>query len=449
MDEETPVTVVGADLSRNAAIGAPPLPIRVMVVDGVGPFGGASRSLYEALRAMPAGTVQPYFVVQAGTVVKYYGELAAGLITTPGLTRFDNTRYSHYRGVRWFVVGRELFHLPFTIVALLRAKSRWRSVDVIHANEVTEIVPLLIAKRIFGAPAVVHVRSLARIEERSRRYRWLMRRLRRDIDAVVAIDQNVRETLPADIPVDVIHNSFTPACESTPDTKIAARLAALRPSSLKVGFVGNIHRSKGLFDMLEAARLVREAGRDVEFVVVGGATRPVRGFKAWLLRRAGLQQDVQGELAARIAGNRLTDSFHLLGATSDIQRVYDAIDVLCFPSHFDAPGRPVFEAAFSSVPSIVAVRNPQPDTLIDGETGLAVPGQDPQRLAEAILRFADHRGEVERMGRNARRLAEANFHPRTNAEKLLAVYDRVVRRCGRLATAAADTSEQSASRPSR
>lgn len=423
--------------------------MKVLYIDGVGPFGGASRSLYEVVRAMPPGSVEAYFVVARGTVLRVYGEVATDVIATTGLTRFDNTRYSHYRGVRWLVLLRELYHLPFTLRALREAKRRWGRVDVIHANEITEILPLLIARRIFRAPAVVHVRSLVRVEEGSRRYRWLTRRLRRDVDAVVAIDQNVRETLPADVPVEVIHNSFTPTYAPTPDAEMLAKLAALRPSSLKVGFIGNLHLSKGLFDMLEAARLVREAGRDVEFVVVGGATRPVRGVKAWLLDRLGLQQDVQGDLAARIASYGLADNFHLLGATSDIQRVYDAIDVLCFPSHFDAPGRPVFEAAFSSVPSIVAVRNPQPDTLIDGETGLAVPGQDPQRLAEAILRFADHRGEVERMGRNARRLAEANFHPRTNAEKLLAVYDRVVRRCGRLATAAADTSEQSASRPSR
>ncbi|MFX5854768.1 glycosyltransferase, partial [Acinetobacter baumannii] len=66
------------------------------------------------------------------------------------------------------------------------------------------------------------------------------------------------------------------------------------------------------------------------------------------------------------------------------------------------------------------------DTLVSGETGLAIPVRNPQKLAEAIIYFADHRGEVGRMGANARELAERNFKPETNARKLLAIYQRVV-----------------------
>jgi glycosyltransferase involved in cell wall biosynthesis len=86
----------------------------------------------------------------------------------------------------------------------------------------------------------------------------------------------------------------------------------------------------------------------------------------------------------------------------------------------------VFEAAFFSVPSIVAVTNPLPDTLVDHETGLAIPGRNPQKLAEAIMHFADHPDELRRMGANARDLAERNFNPENNARKLLAIYRRVV-----------------------
>ena len=416
--------------------------MKVLYIDGVGPFGGASRSLYEVVRALPKGSVEAYFVVARGTILTYYGELAKDVIATTGLTRFDNTRYSHYRGVRWLVVLREAFHLPFTILALLKARLRWGSVDVIHANEITEILPLLIAGRLFNAPVVVHVRSLARVDDRSMRCRWLNARLRKDADAVVAIDENVRATLPADVPVEVIHNSFTPEHAGTPDVELLGRLASLRPASLKIGFIGNLHRSKGMFELLEAARIVRAAGHDVEYLIVGGATRRQRGLKSWMLERLGLAQDVQAELPDRLARYGLTDSFHLFGATSDIQRVYESIDVLCFPSHFDAPGRPVFEAAFSGVPSIVAVRSPRPDTLVPGETGIAVPGHDPVKLAEAVAYFAESRAEVGRMGANARRLATRNFDPRTNAIKLLEVYARVVRAAARIESSPATSSDQ-------
>jgi glycosyltransferase involved in cell wall biosynthesis len=401
--------------------------MKVLYIDGDGPFGGASRSLFEAVRALPAGSVQAHFVASHGSALDFYRQVAKDVIATRGMTKFDNTRYSHYRGVRWLVLLRELFHFPFTVVALLRARKQWKQVDLIHVNEAVYIVPALIAKRVFQAPLVVHVRSLARMDERSLRTRWLNAMLARQADAVVAINDNTRATLPADLRVDVIHNSFTAERAREPEPHIIAKLDALRTGSLKVGFVGNLHYSKGLFDMLEAAKLIRQAGRDVEFVIVGGVTIEDRGLKAWALARAGLAQNVQTELAERVEREGLSDCFHLLGPTLDIKCVYDRLDVLLFPSHYDAPGRPVFEAAFSSVPCIVSVNNPRADTLVHGETGLAIPAQNPPKLAEAILRFADDRAEVRRMGANARKLAESNFDPVTNAKKLFAVYARVAR----------------------
>ncbi len=80
-----------------------------------------------------------------------------------------------------------------------------------------------------------------------------------------------------------------------------------------------------------------------------------------------------------------------------------------------------------TVPSIVAVENPYPDTLVNGETGLAIPARNPQKLAEAIMHFADNRDDVRRMGRNARQCAETNFNPENSAQKLLAVYTRVIK----------------------
>lgn len=401
--------------------------MKVLYVDSDGPLGGASRSLFEAVRPLSAGMIDPYFVAVEGTALEFYRQIARDNVTTRGMTKFDNTRYSHYKGIRWLVVLREIFYFPFTVAVLLRARRRWNQIDVIHINEFLGIIPGMIAQRLFRAPLVVHVRSLTWQDEHSLRCRWLKKRLRANASAVVAIDQNVRATLPADIDVDVIQNSFTPKVLSSPDSAMLSRLDGLRPGSLKVGFVGNLHRSKGIFDLLEAAKLVKAAGREVEFLIVGGTTVSDKGLKAWALNRAGLAQNVQKELADRVAAEGLSDIFHLLGPTVDIQRVYERMDVVAFPSHFDAPGRPVFEAAFSSVPSIVSVENPYPDTLVDGETGLAIPARNPQKLAEAIMHFVDHRDDVHRMGQNARQLAETNFNPENNARKLLAVYTRVIK----------------------
>lgn len=402
-------------------------PLRVLYIDGDGPFGGSSRSLFEVISGMPAHAVEPHFVATHGTALDFYKRVAKDLVVTRGITKLDNTRYSYYRGRRWLVLLREAFHLPFTVAALLQAKRRWGRMDVIHVNELAYILPGMIAKRLFDAPLVVHVRSMQRVEERSWRCRWFNDKLKHGADVVVAIDENTRSTLPPSLPVTVIQNAFAARRSPQPDTAFLQKLERLRPDSMKVGFVGNLHHSKGVFDLLEAAKQVKAAGRKVDFVIIGGTTINDRGVAAWALTQAGLAQNVQAELHELVAREGMADCFHLLGPTLDIKSAYDRMDVLCFPSHFDAPGRPVFEAAFSAVPAIVAVRNPRPDTLVDRETGIAIPGREPHKLAEAILYFADNPQEVRRMGANAQRLAEANFDPEKNARKLLAEYRRVTR----------------------
>lgn len=401
-------------------------PLRVLYIDGVGPFGGASRSLYEAMNAFPPDSVERFFVIQRGTVLDFYGRLGKDVIATRGLTRFDNSRASHYRGVRWIVPLRELAWLPFSILAMLKAKRRWGRVDLIHLNEISEILPGLMAKALFRAPMIVHTRSLQRADgETSKRSRLMYGMLRRYATAIVAIDEGVRATLPADLPVEVIHNSFTPEPSETLDEAYLAQLDALRPTSLKVGFVGNLHRHKGMAELFEAAKLVIAEGHDVQFIVVGGTTAEDKGLNWWILHKLGLAQNMQAELHQAVVDAGLEADFKLLGATKDIQRIYQRMDVITFPSYFDAPGRPVFEAAFYGVPSIVAVRNPRPDTVIDGETAIAIPEPDPRALADAIIHFARSRDEVRRMGANAKALAEKNFVPLKNAVKLLELYRRV------------------------
>lgn len=400
--------------------------MRVLYIDGVGPFGGASRSLFEAVRALKCEGVNPYFVAANGTALDFYSQVAEDLIATRGLTRFDNTHYSHYRGVRWLVLLRELFHLPFTFFAIRKALRKWKGkIDVIHVNEVTEIIPGLLAKRLFRVPMVVHVRSPQWINQQSLRSRWVNGRLKSSANAIIAINETTRATMPAELNVDVIQNSFTPKRSPDPDPSMLYKLEKLRASSLKIGFVGNVQVSKGILELLEAARLLKEQDADVEFVIVGGHTRVDKGLKGWVLSKAGLVQDVVEELQQRIKQYGLEQSFHLLGATSDIQCVYERLDVITFPSHFDAPGRPVFEAAFSAVPSIVCVSRPLSDTLVHNVTGLAIPARDPVALSEAIRHFEMNRDDVKRMGREAQKLAIDNFEPARNASRLFDVYKRV------------------------
>lgn len=401
--------------------------MRVLYIDGVGPFGGASRSLFELVRAARPLGVQPYFLATKGTSLNFYSQIAEDLIAGRGLSRFDNTLYGHYRGVRWLILVREIYLVPFSISTTLKAFRRWKEVDLIHVNEILEIGPAILAKKLFGVPMVVHVRSVQNNNPTSLRSKAIFGLLRRYADAVIAIDENVRASLPTDINVEVINNSFTPKSTEV-DIAMVQRFQALRPSSLKVGFVGNLHHSKGLYEMLAAARILKERKIDVEMTIVGGTTMSDVGLRAKILSKVGLAQNVRQLLENKAAKLGVSDIVHFFGPTHDIKSVYDRLDVICFASHYDAPGRPVFEAAFAAVPSITAVTKPHGDTIIPNETGICIAPRNISQLTDAIIHFAERRDEIRRMGKNARELAQKNFDPERNALKLLDLYREVIGR---------------------
>ena len=400
--------------------------MKVLYIHMIGAFGGASRSLSECIAAFPPGKVEPYFVTARGSVEPFFNALGP-VITAPGITQFDNTRYSYYRGLRWIVALRELRYLPGTVAAIRRASRQWQDIDLIHVNEFTGLVPWLLARHWFKVPAVVHVRSVARDEPRSLRTRLVSEILRRKADAVIAIDETVRASLPADLPVSVVHNSFSP-------TKVAAGTPAmqypsrLRPESFKVGFVGNLLKVKGIHELVSAAAMLVERGVDVEFVVVGDNAAPSSGLKARILRLLGLEQNVKAAVLAEIERLGLKERFHMVGFTARIAEAYGLMDVLCFPSHFDAPGRPIFEAALVGVPAIAAIRHPKSDTLVQGVTGLAVPPRDATALADAIATLANDRARARAMGAAGQAMATEKFDAAKNAATILDIYRTILSR---------------------
>ncbi|MFN3733717.1 glycosyltransferase family 4 protein [Comamonas testosteroni] len=399
--------------------------INVLYIDGDGPLGGASRSLYELISAFEPETVQPYFFSSNGTASIFYKRIAFDNVSVRGMPKFDHTRYGYYRGWRWLILLREIYNFPFMMVGLLSSVRRWKNIDVIHLNEFVYILPALIAKKILSVPLIVHVRALTKGRDPSIRtsiFNWLLVNF---ADAVVAIDGNVRGTLPRKLDVEVINNSFSPGQEKV-DERLIEIFRKIPKDSFKVGFVGNLHKSKGVMEILLAAKIISQKNFKVHFVIAGGETLDLKGFKGWLLAKFGLAQNIQKEIIDFVSDNDLSDCVSLTGFTIGIGEVYKNIDVLLFPSHFDAPGRPVFEAGFYSKPSIICAKNTTPDTFVNGITGISVPEKSPSDLAEAILFLMNNRDVCSNMGVEAKKLAEENFHPKKNSRKILEIYKRVI-----------------------
>lgn len=399
--------------------------LRVLYVHHAGVPTGAGRSLLELLDRMPPGAIEPHFVAPSGPIQAELRARGIPCVEVRGIAQWDDTAWGHYRGVRWLVLLRELLLLPATLAGLREAHRRWTDIDVVHVNEVTLLPAVTFARRLFRKPIVVHVRSVQRGDARGLVTRWVWRTLRKHATAFVAIDDTVQRSLPTQLPAQVIRNSFSPNADATDDGAIGDRIRQLGGGSLKVGYVGSLLRLKGVFELVQAAAICRDAGIDASFFIVGGDVRRFDSWRGRALAALGLAEDVGERLRERIAALGLADRVHLLGFTENVASVYRAIDVLSFCSHLDAPGRSVFEAALQGVPSIVAVRRPTPDTFRPEVTGIGIEVPDPAAIAAAVGRLAGDRALRRSMGEAARALAVDAHDGIRNAQAMLVLYGRV------------------------
>nr|WP_314566416.1 glycosyltransferase family 4 protein [uncultured Pseudomonas sp.] len=393
--------------------------MRVLFLHPAAAFGGASKSLIELFGCLRAWGVQGTVLSPNGPACQAFSQTGMDVRTVKGLSQFDNTRYGYYRRLRWLILLREFFLLPFSLIAVWHL--RHERFDVLHVNEVT-LLPLgILVKFLLRIPMVVHVRSLQRSPGQGVRTRLVNACLRRYADAVVPIDHTVASTLSNDLPLHIVHNGLS---IDNPVHEMSQRGV---DEPVRVGFVGGLIPLKGIYELVETMRILKGRQVRIECWIAGENARDTSGLRMWAVRKLGFAHDVRADLERFIAKHDLQDQIRLLGFVGDVRLLYPQLDILCFPSHLDAAGRPVFEAAFYSIPSVVAVANPVQDAILHEVTGLAVPRPDPELIANALQRLAQDNEFRLSLGRQARQWAEDNFAIDVNARLMLRIYQDV---CG-------------------
>ncbi|CAB4335615.1 MAG: glycosyltransferase [Actinobacteria bacterium] len=158
-------------------------------------------------------------------------------------------------------------------------------------------------------------------------------------------------------------------------------------SPFVVGIVAGLQEGKGHADAIEAAALLKQQHKRVEFRFIGPGT----------------DFDID-RLTRLIAHNRVSDCVHLVGFKPTMDQVYEGLDAVAVTSRSEGLGRVAFEATELSLPVIFA----QSAGLIDymsSNYGLPYMPGDPIALVAAI----DHLMEDPELGTRLVANARAKF----------------------------------------
>jgi glycosyltransferase involved in cell wall biosynthesis len=170
------------------------------------------------------------------------------------------------------------------------------------------------------------------------------------------------------------------------------RLAlGIPPDAPVLGFVGRIAKLKGVDDLAQAWRVLRECCPDLHLLMVGGSEpRNPIGAKTEALLRS-------------------DPRVHLTGEVADMPAHYRAMDVLVLPSLHEGLPISLLEGAAMQLPIVASQIPGNVDAVADGLTGTLVPVRDVAALVAAILRYLKEPALGRKHGFAGRERVRRNF----------------------------------------
>jgi glycosyltransferase involved in cell wall biosynthesis len=177
------------------------------------------------------------------------------------------------------------------------------------------------------------------------------------------------------------------------------------------GFAGRLLTDKGIRALVAAHGLLRSQGHDANLIIAGNpdpanpASVSMEEVEEWC-RRPGITW---------------------LGHIEDIASLWRKCHFAVLPSHREGLPGSLLEAAASGRAMIATDAPGCREIVIEDQTGLLVPIEDPQALAEAILKLSTSPQLRERYGKAARQLVVNKLSAKIIGNSIVRLYDELTR----------------------
>ena len=365
----------------------------LFLIDQLCGIGGAERTLVNIVRLLPKDRFRC-------TVITFKADLS-------------------WRGFENFPCPWSVFPLrrtydwnAFRVALSLRRLIRTQRVNVVHTFfETSDLWGGLVAK-LSGAPLLISSRRDMGILRNSK-HRLAYRLLGPLYNLVLTVSDEVRAFTMRHDHLDpervlTLHNGIEieRTAEATDTAALRASLG-LDGALHLVTTVGHIRQVKGLDILIRAAKRVCEEFPTTVFLVIGGVLEP----------------DYVQELQELIESLGLRENVAFLGPREDVVPLLKMSDVYCNASRSEGFSNAVLEAMACGLPCVATRVGGNPEAVEDGRSGFLVESEDIHALADRIRTLLRHPERAKEMGREGRRIVEAEFTMSSMISRLVELYD--------------------------
>ena len=219
---------------------------------------------------------------------------------------------------------------------------------------------------------------------------------------VICVSEKVKESLVAWIP-ETDHKTVV--------IKNAVPVGEIREQKeyvYDILFVGSLKKVKGLDVFFEAIKLLEiKYGRKLKVGVVGDGS---------------LNKELKG-IAERL---NISESVEFLGVRKDINDLMRKSKIFVLPSRWEGLPMVILEAMALGMPVVATKVGGIPEVIEDGKDGILVEPENPDELAEAILRLLEDDGLRSLISLNAYKKIKRKYSIERYTKDLLNLYKEVI-----------------------
>jgi glycosyltransferase involved in cell wall biosynthesis len=170
------------------------------------------------------------------------------------------------------------------------------------------------------------------------------------------------------------------------------------------------------------ARLAYQKGQDVLLKAWRTVQEHIPAARLILAGDGPLRRQLE-RLAADLG---VSDSVEFAGLVGDVRALLAAADGFVLPSRYEGMSNALLEAMATGLPCVATRVSGSEEVIVDGQSGLLVPPENPDALATALLTVLTDPERARTLGRSARARVECAFDQRRVMDQLSELYRSLV-----------------------
>jgi glycosyltransferase involved in cell wall biosynthesis len=406
-------------------------PVRVLYCDHTAALGGGEIALLNLVRHIDRSKVHPVILLSAnGPLCERLNSVAEVhvLPLSPEVLKVNKDSL----GLGFALQVLKVLRTAIYIWRVARWMRKMR-IDLVHTNSLKSDIIGGFAGRLCGLPVIWHVRDRIEDDYLPRLAVRVFRVLARMVPVfVIANSSATLATLgfgsaaqgiaiPSDIELEqgeAVEDQQVRVVHDGLDVETCARAIThatggpLIGLDSRIGLIGRLSRWKGQHIFLRAAAIVHREFPCARFQIIGAA----------LFGQEAYEQEIR-ELCTELGLNSVVE---FTGFRSDIHNAIANLEIVVHASITGEPfGQVIVEGMASGKPVIATNGGGVPEIVEDGVTGLLVPMNDAEKLADAIRRLLTDPHEAQQMGLRGLEHVRRHFTIQQTARKVERVYEKL------------------------